>query len=94
VFWSNPRKGTKGYSPACANEWRRGICEKPRVKCSACPNQAFLPVTDQVVLDHLQGRHVIGVYPVLQDERCQLLAVDFDKEAWTEDVGAFALRQR
>jgi hypothetical protein len=43
-----------------------------------------------VVLDHLQGRYVIGVYPLLQDERCQLLAVDFDKEGWTEDAGAFA----
>jgi hypothetical protein len=37
LFWSNPRKGTKGYSPACSNEWQRGICEKPRVKCGQCP---------------------------------------------------------
>lgn len=90
LFWANPRKGTKGYSPACANEWKRGLCNKPKVKCSVCPNQAFLAVTDQVILDHLQGRHVIGVYPLLQDERCHLLAVDFDKEGWTEDAGAFA----
>lgn len=90
LYWSNPRKGTKGYSPACSNEWRRGICEKPRVKCGQCPHQAFQPVADQVVLDHLQGRHVIGVYPLLKDERCHLLAVDFDKERWRDDVLAFA----
>ncbi len=29
-FWSNARTGRKGYAPACANEWVRGVCEKPR----------------------------------------------------------------
>jgi hypothetical protein len=59
------------------------------VKCSACPNQAYLPVTEKVLLDHLQGRHVVGVYPLLRDERCHLLAVDFDKEGWKEDAAEF-----
>jgi len=64
-FWSNTRTGRKGYAPACANEWVRGVCEKPRVKCGECSHQAFMPVDDQVILDHLQGRHVVGVYPLL-----------------------------
>ncbi len=89
-FWTNTTTGRKGYAPACANEWVRGICEKPRVKCGECPNQAFLPVTDQVILDHLQGRHVVGVYPLLTDETCWLLAADFDKSSWADDVLAFA----
>jgi hypothetical protein len=89
-YWENSRTGRRGYAPACANEWVRGICEKPRVKCGECPNQAFLPVGDQAVLDHLQGRHVIGVYRMLEDERCWLLAVDFDKRCWADDVAAFA----
>ena len=67
----------------------RGVCDKPRVKCGECPNQAFIPVGDEAVFDHLQGRHVIGVYPMLDDGRCWLLAVDFDKQSWVEDVGAF-----
>src|SRR5215472_16861850 len=41
-FWSNTRTGRKGYAPACRNEWIRGVCEKPRVKCGECPNQAFI----------------------------------------------------
>lgn len=89
-LWTNKTTGRKGYAPACMNEWVRGICEKPRVKCGECPNQAFLPVTDQVILDHLQGRHVIGVYPLLTDETCWLLAADFDKSSWPDDVVAFA----
>jgi len=89
-FWVNTRSGKKGYSPACSNEWRPGICDKPRIKCSLCPSQAFLPVTAQVILDHLQGRHTIGVYPLLADETCWFLAVDFDKAQWRDDVTAFA----
>ena len=89
LLWISSKNGRKGYSPACGNEWVRGVCEKPRVKCSECPNQAFLPVSDQVVLDHLQGRHTIGVYPLLKDETCWFLAADFDKESWLDDVAAF-----
>jgi len=88
-FWRNEKTGRSGYSPVCANEWVRGVCEKPRVKCSECPSRSFLSVTDQVILDHLQGRHVIGVYPLLPDESCRFLAVDFDKKSWQEDVAAF-----
>lgn len=89
THWQNRRKKTSGYSPACANEWAPGLCDKPRVKCGECPNQAFQPVTDRVVFDHLQGRHVIGIYPLLDDETCWLLAVDFDKSEWESDVRAF-----
>ena len=88
-LWVNAKKGTKGYAPACSSEWVRGVCEKPRVKCGECPNQAFLGVDDSVIRDHLQGRHVMGVYPMLEDETCWFLAVDFDKGGWREDVAAF-----
>jgi hypothetical protein len=56
--WENPKAGKAGYAPACNNEWVRGVCEKPRIKCSSCTNQAFLSVTDEVVRSHLQGRDV------------------------------------
>lgn len=88
-LWVNARKGTQGYAPVCANEWAAGLCQKPRVKCGECPARRFLPVDDTVLRDHLQGRHVIGVYPMLPDETCRLLAADFDGEGWKEDIGAF-----
>ncbi|MEN8207578.1 MAG: hypothetical protein ABFS24_16475 [Pseudomonadota bacterium] len=50
--WEN-RKGRSGYSPACANEWDRVLCGKPRVKCAQCQNRQFLPVTGEVIHDHL-----------------------------------------
>lgn len=89
-FWTNERKGTKGWAPYCSNEWKRPLCQKSKVKCGECAHEAFVAVTAEVIQGHLQGRHVIGVYPLLRDERCHLLAIDFDKGSWADDVGAFA----
>jgi hypothetical protein len=89
------RTGKSGYQPACGNEWVRGICEKPRIKCSECRHQRFLPVTEEAIRWHLSGQDdagedfVMGIYPMLQDETCFMLAVDFDKEGWRDDAKGF-----
>ena len=86
------KTGRSGYAPACGNEWIRGICEKPRIKCTNCPHRAFLPVTDEVIRQHLSGKDpagqdfVVGVYPMFADETCYFLTMDFDKDSWKEDV--------
>ena len=49
----------------------------------------FRPLTDDVVRAHLVGEHTIGIYPLLLDETCWLLAVDFDKKTWQKDATAF-----
>ena len=88
------KTGRAGYQPACANEWARGLCDKPRIKCPECTNRRLLPVTDDVIRHHLSGRDdlgrefVMGLYPLLSDETCYLLAVDLDGDAWQEDAGA------
>jgi superfamily II DNA or RNA helicase/very-short-patch-repair endonuclease len=88
------KTGRGGYQPACANESVRGLCEKPRIKCLECANRRFLPVTDEVVCQHLSGRDglgrefVMGLYPMLADETCYLLAADLDGEAWQKDAAA------
>ena len=86
--------GRSGYSPACGNEWVPGVCEKPRVKCATCQHRQFLPVTDEVIRWHLSGQDdrggdfVAGVYPMLLDETCFFLAIDFDKTSWQDDAHA------
>src|SRR5438445_12005685 len=88
------KTGKAGYSPACAHEWLPGVCEKPRIKCAACTNQRFLPVTDDVIRWHLSGRDdagrefVMGVYPMLLDETCFFLAIDLVNEQWQDDARA------
>jgi superfamily II DNA or RNA helicase len=89
------KTGKSGYSPVCANEWVRGICEKPRIKCAECQHRKFLPITDDVIRQHLSGQDcngrdfVMGVYPMLLDETCFFLAADFDKATWQQDSKAF-----
>ena len=93
--WTNARSGRSGYAPACANESAPRICEKPRIKCRECPHRAFIPVTDKVIGRHLRGRDVdgkdftMGVYPLLADETCRFLAIDFDKRTWHRDAAVF-----
>src|SRR3990167_8473720 len=88
IRWEG-KDGRAGYSPVCANEWARRVCQKPKIKCSECPHSSWKSATDQVIYDHLSGKHMIGVYPLLQDETCYFLAIDFDKAAWHEDALAF-----
>jgi len=92
------RTGKAGYQPACRNEWLKGICKKPKLKCGECENREFLPLTDEVIRNHLlgvdpQNRYkddfTIGAYPLLLDETCWFIAVDFDKTTWMEDASAF-----
>lgn len=78
IRWQST-KGSAGYSPACRNEWKPGVCHKPKVKCGDCSQRLLLPVTDQVLFDHLSGKHTVGVYPLLTDDACFFLAADFDQ---------------
>jgi hypothetical protein len=96
VRWENRKTAKSGYAPACANEWVKGICGRPQVKCGECPHQAFIPVTDGIIEKHLRGKgahrsggdFVAGVYPLLPDETCWFLAADFDEESWAADAFA------
>lgn len=81
--------GQAGYSPACSYEWDRRFCNKPKIKCNECANRQLLPITDQTIHAHLTGRKFIGIYPLLKDETCYFLAIDFDKTSWQQDVLAF-----
>jgi len=92
--WENARTGRSGYSPVCGNEWKPRICGKPRIRCGACPNQAFLVVTDETIEEHLRGRRTAGVYPMLPDGACWFLAADFDRESWLADADAFLVACR
>jgi superfamily II DNA or RNA helicase len=89
VRWESKTTGKSGYAPACENEWVPRVCEKPRIKCSDCRNRKLASLTDAVVYDHLAGKQTIGVFPLLSDDTCYFLAVDFDEQDWKEDAQAF-----
>jgi hypothetical protein len=96
--FESAKTGKTGYQPCCRNEWIQGICKKPKVKCTDCSERDFIPVTDEIIRCHLLGfdsqnkstrDFTIGIYPLLADETCWFLAIDFDKESWMDDVAAF-----
>ncbi len=96
--FENSKTGKSGYAPVCRNEWKAGICQKPKIACQKCNFRAFVQVNDEIIRDHLMGidpndrsgrDFTIGVYPLLVDESCWFLAADFDKSTWTEDAKTF-----
>ena len=91
--WYSVQKEKGGYAPVCANEWKYGVCIKPKGKCSKCENRVLVPLDDATIYKHLSGRDangqdVIGLYPILADDTCYFLAIDFDDGAWRENVSA------
>ncbi len=89
--WYSVQKEKGGYSPVCANEWKYGICTKPKGICSKCEHRELVPLNDGVIYDHLSGKDphgkdVVGIYPILPDDTCFFLAIDFDDGNWRDHV--------
>ena len=64
VRWESKASGKCLCAPACANVWRPGICEKPRIKCADCPNRSLIPLSDSVIYDcepALKFEHDLGL---------------------------------
>ena len=86
--WENKNKGTSGYTPVCLNQWQPGVCGKPKISCSKCKNKLYAILDENAIEDHLRGKTVVGIYPMLPDETCCFLAMDFDDADWQKDVSA------
>lgn len=76
--WESASSGKTGWSPATKDRWSRGRSPK-----------SYLPLTDDVFESHVRGRETIGIYPLLRDDTCALLACDFDKGTWALDALAY-----
>lgn len=93
------KDGGISYTPACANEWKPGICPKvahQRVKCAECRSRTFLELSDATIIAHFKGsddrlRDVIGQYVLDKDCNTNVLVIDFDKADWKEAANAIRL---
>jgi superfamily II DNA or RNA helicase len=84
------RGGKHGYAPAADMDWHAIHAALPEKRKQVARNTRSLrPLTDAAIRDHLEGKTTMGIYTLLPDETCWLLAVDFDKSGWHEDAGAF-----
>jgi len=89
IRWENA-DGRSGYMPRADRDWKSYLRAKDEERRKVDhQTRKFRPLTDEVVRGHLVGDHTIGIYPLLQDETCWFLAVDFDKKTWQKDATAF-----
>lgn len=76
--WESGSSGKTGWSPATTDRWSTGR-----------PPTSYRPLTDEVLIAHLRGRESIGIYPLLHDDTCALVACDFDRGTWALDALAY-----
>jgi hypothetical protein len=81
--WENRRDGRSGWMPAVRGYWRKGM-NRADAPC--------LPLTGDIVGQHLRGKFHIGLYPLGDDDTCWWVAADFDKEAAMLDALAYESR--
>jgi hypothetical protein len=87
VRWEG-KNGKAGYSPAGNKEWDQSPSSGLGPKKSFRIIKLF-SLGEEVIRDHLLGKQTIGVYPLLTDDTCWFIAVDFDKKSWEADACAF-----
>lgn len=93
------KDGGIGYTPACANEWKPGICPKAaqqRIRCAECTNRVFPELSDATIIAHFKGkddrfRDVLGQYVLDRNCNTKVLVIDFDKADWKEATNAVRL---
>ena len=89
VRWEG-KGGKAGYSPAGVMDWQAIHAARPEErKKVARKTRLLLSLTDDAIRNHLTGKQTIGIYPLLPDETCWFLALDFDKKSWMADAFAF-----
>src|ERR1051325_5880615 len=84
------KNGEWGYVPASIRDWKAVLSADSALRKKVDQKtRKLLPLTDDVLRQHLEGKQTIGIYPLLLDETCWFLAVDFDKKSWQDDAAAF-----
>lgn len=78
--WENTRTDSAGWVPAVRGGWRKGAPASQR---------EYLPLTAEVIHEHLTGELELGLYPLLKSDRCCWLAADFDGPAAMLDALAY-----
>ncbi len=82
---TNPK--VKYYTPACLNEWKAGVCNKTMGrKCKTCQYRENKPLSKDIVYKHMYENGPIGIYPLLENDTCYFLSLDFDNKDTKKDI--------
>lgn len=85
------KNNTSGYMPAYQVNWK--AYNKHKAQGGTFKNfkeKEFTPLTIDVLEQHWNGKEMIGIYPLLEDNTSYFIAADFDKSNWQEQILKFS----
>ena len=91
------RDGKSGYMPAYILDWDQFKIHKAKGgTLKNFKDKDYAPLTDQRILNHLSGKEIVGVYPLLQNNTSWFIAADFDQstaktKSWIDECRTFML---
>lgn len=85
------KNGKSGWSPAYSFDWNEFNAHRAiGGTIKDFENKTLQPLTDITLLNHLNGKETIGVYPILLDNTSYFIAADFDEANWKTDSQKFS----
>ncbi|SEB20897.1 DEAD/DEAH box helicase [Pedobacter hartonius] len=87
VHWAKGNKS--GYMPAKVFDPYLNRIYKKNTSSINSTSPTYLELTQEQIQRHLEGRQLVGLYPLLTDNTSWLIAADFDKSNWLEDCRSF-----
>ena len=80
-------KDKSGYSPAYDIDWNQYSLHKASGgTLMDYPHKNYSKLTEAAIVAHLEGREVVGIYPLLENNTSWFLAVDFDENNWKTEI--------
>jgi len=91
------KNGESGYGPVCDNKFKKDKgCQIEKGKsgaCNDCKASKMVPLDDKIILEHLHGNTTRGIYPLLSDDKCWFVAIDFDAHEDNPDEATQAFEE-
>jgi len=80
-------KDKSGYAPAKDIDWNQYSLHKASGgTLKDYPHKSYSKLTDAAIIAHLEGREIVGIYPLLENNTSWFLAVDFDENNWRTEI--------
>lgn len=75
----------RGRENVYARFWNNAATQKSSFAPVYRLNKQSEPLNDNIIRKHLLGVEIIGVYPLLSDNKTYFLAIDFDERNWLSE---------
>ncbi len=80
-------KDKSGYTPAYNIDWNQYALHKTTGgSLKDYPHKSYIRLSDSAIRDHLEGKVIIGIYPLLANNTTWFVAVDFDENNWRTQI--------